>query len=45
MGVAELLQVFGKLGRELAGRINMRYVGPLPPFSFAGEDAEAPAWA
>ena len=27
-------------------RIRLRYVGPLPPFSFTGEDAttEAQAW-
>jgi Gas vesicle synthesis protein GvpL/GvpF len=28
---------------ELAGRIRLRYVGPLPPYSFSGE--EEPAWA
>jgi hypothetical protein len=35
------------LGRDLGDRIRMRYVGPLPPFSFTGEDAtaEAAAWA
>lgn len=35
------------LGRELGDRIRLRYVGPLPPFSFTGEDAttEATAWA
>jgi hypothetical protein len=31
------------LGRELAGRIRLRYVGPIPPYSFTGEDAMA--WA
>jgi Gas vesicle synthesis protein GvpL/GvpF len=35
------------LGRELAGRIRLRYVGPLPPYSFIGEDSASgtPAWA
>jgi hypothetical protein len=32
------------LGRELAGRIRLRYVGPLPPYSFTGQKAGA-AWA
>lgn len=36
-----------ELGRELGDRVRLRYVGPLPPFSFTGEDAtpETPAWA
>jgi hypothetical protein len=36
-----------ELGDELAGRIRLRYVGPLPPFSFTGEhaDPEAASWA
>ncbi len=36
-----------ELGHELGERIRLRYVGPLPPFSFTGEDAttEAEAWA
>lgn len=36
-----------ELGRELAGRIRLRYLGPLPPYSFTG-DGEIPgvgAWA
>ena len=35
------------LGRELAGRIRLRFLGPLPPYSFSGEDATAGAraWA
>jgi hypothetical protein len=35
------------LGGELEGRIRLRYLGPLPPYSFTGEDAahEAAAWA
>ena len=31
------------IAAELAGRIEVRCLGPLPPFSFASE--EAPAWA
>jgi hypothetical protein len=36
-----------RLGEELAGRMWLRFVGPLPPFSFAGEDTTAGAatWA
>ena len=35
------------LGKELAGRMRLRYVGPQPPYSFAGDDARpgVPAWA
>jgi hypothetical protein len=35
------------LGGELEGRIRLRYLGPLPPYSFTDEDAaqEAGAWA
>ena len=35
------------LGRELAGRIRLRYVGPIPPYSFTGEHAMSGtgAWA
>lgn len=35
------------LGRELAGRVSLRYVGPLPPYSFTSADATpgAAAWA
>jgi hypothetical protein len=35
------------LGHELAGRIRLRYVGPLPPYSFTGDTATATAnaWA
>ena len=36
-----------KLGDEVGGRITMRYVGPLPPYSFADAelDATGAAWA
>jgi len=40
-------QAVTALGRELAGRIRLRYIGPLPPYSFTG-DTMAPgerAWA
>jgi hypothetical protein len=43
--VDEFSQAVSALGRELAGRIRLRYVGPLPPYSFAGENARAEAWA
>jgi len=35
------------LSHELAGRIRLRYVGPLPPYSFTGETARSgtSAWA
>jgi Gas vesicle synthesis protein GvpL/GvpF len=40
-------QAVSALGRELAGRIRLRFVGPLPPYSFTGEDTAsgAKAWA
>jgi hypothetical protein len=36
-----------ELGQELAGHVRLRYVGPLPPYSFADADADAgvAAWA
>jgi hypothetical protein len=36
-----------QLGGELAGRMKLRYIGPLPAYSFTGHDAPtgAPAWA
>jgi hypothetical protein len=35
------------LGRELAGRIRLRYLGPLPPYSFTGDMTRtgSQAWA
>jgi hypothetical protein len=39
--VDEFNRAVATLGRELAGRIRLRYVGPLPPYSFTGEAAEA----
>jgi len=35
------------LGREVAGRMRLRYVGPLPPYSFTGDvtDAGNRSWA
>jgi hypothetical protein len=40
-------EAVGKLREELAGRVALRYVGPLPPYSFADVDlsAGAAAWA
>ena len=45
--VDEFSHAVSALGRELAGRIELRYVGPLPPYSFTSEDASARtgAWA
>lgn len=43
--IDEFSQAVSALGRELAGRIRLRYVGPLPPYSFTGENAGAQAWA
>lgn len=43
--VDEFSAAVAALGRELGDRIGLRYLGPLPPYSFAGEGAEAPAWA
>jgi hypothetical protein len=40
-------EAVGSLRERLAGRISLRYVGPLPPYSFAEADlsAGAAAWA
>jgi hypothetical protein len=44
--VEEFSRAVGELGRELEGRVRIRYVGPLPPYSFAGDGATAEgAWA
>jgi hypothetical protein len=45
--IDEFSQAVGRLGEELGGRMRLRYVGPQPPYSFAGDDAsrEAGAWA
>jgi Gas vesicle synthesis protein GvpL/GvpF len=45
--VDEFSRAVSTLGRELAGRIRLRYVGPLPPYSFTRESAipGAGAWA
>jgi Gas vesicle synthesis protein GvpL/GvpF len=43
--IDEFSNAVSALGRELEGRIRLRYVGPLPPYSFTGEDAGARAWA
>ena len=41
--VEEFSGAVAALGRELAGRIRLRFLGPLPPYSFSGEDATAGA--
>ena len=43
--IDEFSEAVTALGRELQGRIRLRYVGPLPPYSFTGESAGARAWA
>jgi hypothetical protein len=45
--IDEFSRAVAKLGDELAGRVRLRYDGPLPPYSFAGGDAPAgsAAWA
>jgi hypothetical protein len=45
--VDEFTRAVSGLGRELAGRIRLRYVGPIAPYSFTGEQATAgtDAWA
>jgi Gas vesicle synthesis protein GvpL/GvpF len=45
--IDEFSAAVAKLGKELEGRMRLRYVGPLPPYSFAGDatTAGAPAWA
>jgi Gas vesicle synthesis protein GvpL/GvpF len=43
--IDEFSHAVSALGRELAGRIRLRYVGPLPPYSFTGESANAGAGA
>ena len=42
--IDEFSEAVTALGRELAGRVRLRYVGPLPPYSFTGQKAGA-AWA
>jgi Gas vesicle synthesis protein GvpL/GvpF len=46
-GVDEFSQAVGRLREALSGRVALRYVGPLPPYSFAEADlsAGASAWA
>jgi hypothetical protein len=43
----EFSQAVGALRRELDGRIKLRYVGPLPPYSFTGDGpaGDNAAWA
>jgi hypothetical protein len=42
-GVEPFSAAVAELARELEDRMRLRYVGPLPPYSFT--DAEAAAWA
>jgi hypothetical protein len=45
--VDEFSAAVAELGRELAGRVRLRYVGPLPAYSFADDGATSGtgAWA
>jgi hypothetical protein len=44
--VDEFSDAVGAAAEKLAGRVQLRYLGPLPPYSFASDQAEgAPAWA
>jgi Gas vesicle synthesis protein GvpL/GvpF len=46
-GVDAFSEAVGRLREELGERVTLRYVGPLPPYSFAETDlsAGAEAWA
>jgi hypothetical protein len=46
-GVDAFSEAVGRLREELGERVALRYVGPLPPYSFAETDLSpgAPAWA
>jgi hypothetical protein len=37
--VDDVARAVAELGRELAGRITLRCIGPMPPYSFAAEEA------
>jgi hypothetical protein len=39
--VDEFSRAVASLGRALEGRIRLRYVGPIPPYSFTGQEARA----
>ena len=45
--VDEFGRAVAQLGEELSGRMTLRSIGPLPAYSFAGDDSPtgAPAWA
>ena len=45
--VDEFSRAVAQLGEELAGRMKLRAIGPLPAYSFAGDDTPtgAPTWA
>jgi len=46
-GERDFTKGVSELGDDLAGRVEIRYVGPLPPYSFADADMSAgsAAWA
>jgi hypothetical protein len=43
--VDEFSEAVGKLGDEVQGRMRIRYLGPLPPYSFTEEQEAVGAWA
>jgi hypothetical protein len=43
--VEEFSKAVGKLGDEVQDRMRIRYLGPLPPYSFTEEQEAAATWA
>jgi Gas vesicle synthesis protein GvpL/GvpF len=43
--VDEFSQAVARLADEVEGRMRLRYVGPLPPYSFTEEEEAVAAWA
>lgn len=43
--VEEFSKAVGRLSDEVKGRMRLRYIGPLPPYSFTEEQEAVGAWA
>ena len=43
--VEEFSEAVGRLSDEVKGRMRLRYIGPLPPYSFTEEQEAVGAWA
>jgi hypothetical protein len=43
--VDEFSEAVAKLADEVQGRMRVRYIGPLPPYSFTEEQEAVGAWA